>query len=188
PSSADLADVYLYTVDDLHAVIEENLESRRLAARQADEIIAIETERFMEWLQSLDAVTTIQALRERASIAREQVLRKGLQQLAKGEDPVQVIESLTTSLINKLTHMPSVKLREASAAGRDELLRAAQELFDLGNPPTPAPSSLLKDGSSTFPSPRALPRCQGEGETPAPSLPLRKGEGEGGGVLPEIKK
>ncbi len=185
PSSADLADVYLYTVDDLHTVIEENLESRRLAAHQADEIIAIETERFMEWLQSLDAVTTIQALRERASIAREQVLKKGLQQLAKGEDPVQVIESLATSLINKLTHMPSVKLREASAAGRDELLRAAQELFDLGDP-TPTPSSLSKDGSSPFPSPRAFPLLKGEGETPTPSLP--KGEGEGGGILPEVKK
>src|ERR687896_603046 len=159
PSSADLADLYLYTVDDLHAVIEENLESRRLAAHQADEIIAIETERFMEWHQSLDAVTTIQALRERASIAREQVLKKGLQQLAKGEDPVQVIESLATSLINKLTHTPSVKLREASAAGRDELLRAAQELFDLDNPtPTPSLSFFLPP-----PPPPPPPRGGGGG-------------------------
>ena len=50
----------------------------------------------------------------------------------------------------------------------------------------PTPSSLLKDGSSPFPSPRALPLIKEEGETPTPSLP--KGEGEGGGILPEVKK
>lgn len=131
PAVSDLEDVYLYTVDDLHAVIQENLQSRRLAARQAEEIIDIATGRFMEWLQSLDAVATIQAIREKASLAREQVIKKGLQRLAKGDDPVQVMEFLTRNLVNKLTHMPSVKLREASAAGRDELLRAARELFGL---------------------------------------------------------
>ncbi len=131
PAAGDLEDVYLYTVDDLHAVIQENLQSRRVAAHQADEIIDIATGRFMEWLNSLNAVATIQAMREQASLAREQVIKKGLQRLARGEDPVQVMEFLTRNLVNKLTHAPSVKLREASAAGRDELLGAARELFDL---------------------------------------------------------
>jgi glutamyl-tRNA reductase len=134
PEIGELEDVYLYTVDDLEAVIQESLHSRRLAALQAEDIIATEVEHFMDWLHSLDAVSTIRALRGKARDAQKQVIARAQRRLAKGDDQAEVLEQLTTQLVNKLVHHPSVKLREASAAGRDELLRAAAELFDLGQP------------------------------------------------------
>jgi len=134
PEIGELEDVYLYTVDDLEAVIQENLHSRRLAALQAEDIIATEVERFMDWLHSLDAVSTIRALRDKARSAQKEVLDRAQRRLARGDDQAEVLEQLTTQLVNKLVHSPSVKLREASATGRDELLRAAAELFDLGQP------------------------------------------------------
>lgn len=131
-SVAELEDVYLYTVDDLDAVIQENLRSRRMAATAADEIIANEVQHYMEWLQSLDAVATIKALRGQAESLRDELLDKALRQLEAGEDPAGVVGTLATQLTNKLTHQPTVRLREASQGGRAELMRAARELFDLG--------------------------------------------------------
>jgi glutamyl-tRNA reductase len=135
-----LSDVYLYTVDDLEAVIQENLHSRRLAALQADDIIAAQVDHFMDWLKSLNAVAAIQGIRARALAAQAEAYERARQRLANGEDPLVVLELFAHTLTNKLVHVPSVKLKEASAAGRGELLKAACELFDLPWPP-PLPDS-----------------------------------------------
>jgi glutamyl-tRNA reductase len=127
-----LADAYLYTVDDLEAVIQENLHSRQLAAQQAEDIIATEVAHFMEWLQSLDAVSTIQALRDKTEAIRAKALQRAKRRLARGDPPAEVMALLANTLTNTLTHAPYVKLREASSAGREDLLKAAWELFDLG--------------------------------------------------------
>ncbi len=132
PDVGKLADAYLYTVDDLEAVIQENLHSRRLAAQQAEDIIATEVAHFMEWLQSLDAVGTIQALRDKTEAIRAEALERAKRSLARGDSPDEVMALLATTLASKLTHAPYVKLREASSAGREDLLKAAWELFDLG--------------------------------------------------------
>lgn len=131
PEVEALEDVYLYTIDDLKGVIEGNLRIRQLAARQADEIIDKEVKRFMNWLHSLDAVLTIRALRHRTEALREQTLEQARRQLAKGTDPAVVVDQLSKTLANKLTHAPTEGLRRASAQGRSEVLRAAQELFNL---------------------------------------------------------
>ncbi len=131
PEVSVLDDVYLYTIDDLKGVIEENLHFRHLAARQADEIIAKEAQRFMHWLHSLDAVLTIRALRSKNEALREQTVEQARRQLAKGLDPSAVLDQLSKTLTNKLTHAPTEGLRRASAAGRTEVLQVAQELFDL---------------------------------------------------------
>lgn len=132
PEVSRLEDVYLYTVDDLDAVIQENLRSRRLAAAAADEIISNEVQHYMEWLHSLDAVATIRALRGKAEAVRDELLERARHQVLCGEDPAEVLATLANQLTNKLTHEPTVRLREASGGGRPELLRAARELFDLG--------------------------------------------------------
>ncbi len=127
----DLRDVYLYTVDDLHDVIEEGQQSREQAAEQAEEIIENETQHFLGWLRSLDAVDTIRSYRDKADIIREEALQLAQKQLAAGKDPSQVLQELARSITNKLVHDPSVQLNRAAYDGRNELLDMAQELFNL---------------------------------------------------------
>ncbi len=133
PRVGKLEDVYLYGVDDLGDIIKENLQSRRAAAEQAEKIIDIETDAFMGWIRSLDAVATIRAYRQRAEMLRDDMLGKARARLARGENPDTVLDYLAHTLTNKLTHAPSVRLKQAGFDSRDALITAARDLFDLSN-------------------------------------------------------
>lgn len=126
-----LDDVYLYSVDDLQEVIQENLKSRQEAAKQAEDMIDVQVQHFMAWQRSLDAVSAIRDYRQQAEQERDQVLAKARQQLASGKDATQVLEFLAHTLTNKLIHEPSVNLRQAGEDGRSDLLEAARELLNL---------------------------------------------------------
>ena len=128
---AELDDIYLYTVDDLQQVIEENLHSREEAAQQAEEIIDVQVERFMAWMRSLNAVPTVRAYREYAKSLGARELEKATRQLANGKPPQEVAEALTRNLVRKLTHNPSVNLRSAAADGETGLFEAVRTLFHL---------------------------------------------------------
>lgn len=134
PAVAELEDAYLYTVDDLNNVITENMELRQLAAAQAEEIVALHAQQFMNWLQSLDGNATIVAYRRQAEAARDALLGKAERQLAAGEDPNAVLRALATTLVNKMMHHPTTKIREASIEGRTDLLLAARELLNIREP------------------------------------------------------
>lgn len=131
PEVGDLDDVYLYSVDDLKDVIENNMQSRKQAAKQAEEIIDTQVTNFMNWLNSLDAVAAIRALRNQADSIQQEIMETARKKLAKGADPEQVLQEVTYALTNKLIHLPSTQLRAAGVDGRDDLLSAAYELFDL---------------------------------------------------------
>ena len=131
PEVGELDDVYLYTVDDLHEVIEEGRQSREEAAVQAEEIIVHQVEHFMGWLRSLKGVDTICAFREQAEQKRDEQLIAAQKQLAAGKDPEQVINDLARTLTNKLIHEPTAQLNQAAHSGRKELLDTARELFNL---------------------------------------------------------
>lgn len=131
PEVGTLDDVYLYTVDDLQGVVEEGMRSRREAAEQAEEIIDFHTEEFLGWLRSLDAATVIQDYRDCAEQLRDEVLAKALRQLRSGKPAEEVIGFLAHTLTNKLLHGPSARLRQAGREGQDELLEAANEIFQL---------------------------------------------------------
>ncbi len=130
PAVAELEDVYLYSVDDLHGVIEENLRTRREAARQAEEIIDTQVVHFMQWLEARDTFSTIRALRDRAGDIQREVTGDALRRLRQGADPEQVLQEVTRLLTNKLMHGPSAQLR-AAGESREDLARAAKELFGL---------------------------------------------------------
>ncbi|MCC7122430.1 MAG: glutamyl-tRNA reductase [Gammaproteobacteria bacterium] len=134
PAVGELGDVYLYTVDDLNNVITENMELRQLAAAQAEEIVALHAQHFMDWLQSLDGNATIIAYRRQAEATRDELLDKAQRQLAAGGDPGEVLHALATTLVNKLVHHPTAKIREASVEGRTDLLLAARELLNIHGP------------------------------------------------------
>ena len=131
--AGDLDDVYLYTVDDLRDVVQENMESRLEAAREAEAIIDTQVIGFMDWLRSLEAVPTIRNLREHAAAVREAEIRRARRLLAGGMDPEEVIARLARSLTNKITHAPTSALSKAAHNGNEDLIDAARRLFGLGD-------------------------------------------------------
>lgn len=131
PEAGDLDDVYLYTVDDLKDIVEENMKNRQAAALQAEEIIDTQAAQFMDWLSSLSAVSTIRAMREQATVIQRNALDAAILKLRQGGDPEQILHEVTRLLTNKLIHHPSTQLRNAGSLGREDLLHAARELFNL---------------------------------------------------------
>lgn len=131
PEVAQLDDVYLYTVDDLQNTINENLDSRRQAAQQAEEIIDTQVEQFLGWQRSQSAQKTITDFREQAEIHRDQVLAKALSSLGNGSDPEQILSQLAHSLTNKLIHTPSTQIRQAGIDERQDLIAAIREIYQL---------------------------------------------------------
>ena len=133
PEVGELEDVYLYTVDDLHDVIEENLSSRRHAATEAEEIIDLQSEHFMAWMRSLDSVPAIRHFRGRAEHHRDQVLERALRRLRNGHAAEETLEYLANTLTNRLLHVPTTRLREAGAHGEEQVLEAARRLLDMAD-------------------------------------------------------
>ena len=131
---ADLDDVYLYTVDDLREVIEENQRSRETAAREAEDIINQGAHEFMRQLRSLAAVDTVTDLRGRYESIRDQEVAASLTQIANGKPAEEVLAQMARRLTNKMLHHPTIQMRKASAEGRTELLDAAHTLFNLSEP------------------------------------------------------
>ena len=115
-----LEDIYLYSVDDLHDIIEENLQSR-----QADH--------FAGWMRSQDTVPVIRSIRERGQMLSTQAVDKALRQLEQGASAEMVMTELARTLTNKLLHEPSRQLRQ-SAFESDEnnpMIDAARRLFNI---------------------------------------------------------
>jgi len=127
----ELDDVYLYTVDDLHAVIDENKKSRVAAADKAEEIIDEGVELYRRQQRSLNALATIKAYRKKSENLRDLELQKAMSALEAGNSPEQVLQQFARNLTNKLIHSPTTHLKEASASGQTQVVQLAQALFDL---------------------------------------------------------
>ena len=133
PAVAELDDVYLYTVDDLKDIIQDNLRSRQAAAQQAEEIIDTQVEHFMAWLRAQGSVASIRALRRQAEATRDEAMDRARRQLAQGKDPTTVLEMLAHTLTNKFLHVPCTAVREAAAEGDAAMLNLIKTLYRLGD-------------------------------------------------------
>lgn len=131
PEVGEIADAYLYSVDDISDVIEDNVKSRTEAAEQASSIIERGVQEYIREMRALNAVNTLRAFREKAESIRNLEVEKALRALEKGGDAAGVLESLARTLTNKLIHSPSVQMKKASADGRDDLLLLTRELYEL---------------------------------------------------------
>ena len=129
----EIADAYLYSVDDISDVIEDSVKSRAEAAEQAETIIERGVQEFRQQVLSLNAVSTLRAFRDQADLIREQELQRALKALEKGGAAEELLNSLARSITNKLIHSPTVQMKKASSEGRDELLKLTQELYELGS-------------------------------------------------------
>lgn len=127
----ELADVYLYTVDDLKEVIDENMRSREQAAQIAAEIIEEGVTHYGDELRSQDAVATVKAFRRVVEELRDNELSKAQKSLAAGSNPEDVLNQLARNFANKVMHKPTARLRKAGAEGNFEAINAFQNLFEL---------------------------------------------------------
>ena len=134
PEVDELNDAYLYTVDDLQGIIEQNMEARKRAAAQAERIILEERDQFMAWYRSLHSVDLIRHYRAQAEAVREQELARALQALAQGEDATQVVQQLTRRLTNKLIHTPTQALSQAGKDGDQDMLAVLSRSLGISRP------------------------------------------------------
>jgi glutamyl-tRNA reductase len=134
PEIHDLDGCYLYDIDDLEAIVSETLAGRRGEAARAEAIVADEAEKFHEWQASLDVVPAIASLRARAEEIREAELRKAgalLERLDDGER--KAVESITAQIVNKLLHLPTVRMKQAAVSADGVIYaEAVRHLFGLG--------------------------------------------------------
>ncbi len=128
PGVNDVDDCYVYDIDDLEAVVEASLAGRRREAERAEAIVAAEAERFRAWQATLDVVPTIASLRARAEAIRTAELSKA--KLSAAERAA--VESITSQILNKLLHLPTIRMKEAAAAADGVLYAdAVRHLFGL---------------------------------------------------------
>ena len=126
-----LDDVYLYTIDDLDKVIIEGQGEREAAAVDANRILDDETQRYLSIERSKQVAPIITALRDQADVLRNEVLEQARRRLAKGADQDEVLQFVTSSLLKKILHQPSVRLREAGEQSDQAFIEAASALFGL---------------------------------------------------------
>ncbi len=125
----DLQDIYLYTVDDLKTVVDENLRGRELAAEAAQEIINLEVNAFNQWLKTHQSADQIRQLRDGAELIKLQALEKALAQLKNDSDAEQVIKRLANEITNKLLHQPTIEMRKALQSDDEERIRLLKSLI-----------------------------------------------------------
>ena len=134
PDVATLEDVYLYGIDDLQQVIDDNRRSRAAAAREAETIIDLQVDRYMAWRRALTLRNPAIDLRQHAERYRDEVLAKAQSMLARGKPADEALAFLAHTLTNKLLHHPSARLREAALNGDLDLLHAAGRLYGADEP------------------------------------------------------
>jgi glutamyl-tRNA reductase len=128
PSIHELDGCYLYDIDDLQAVVAETLAGRRREAERAESIVAAEAGRFRAWQASLDVVPAIASLRARAEEIRSAELERA--KLSGSER--RAAESVTAAVLNKLLHLPTIRMKQAAAAADGVIYAdAVRHLFGL---------------------------------------------------------
>ena len=144
----ELRDVYLYSVDDLRDIVDQNLRGRQTEARKADVIIAEGVLSHREAEHSLAAVDTVKEYRMVADKLREEELQRALRLLSRGENPEQVLAQMARGLTQKLIHAPSAGLRKISAGGRDDLMQTARKLLGLAADTDAGKSDVAEQSTS----------------------------------------
>ena len=138
PQVGDLRDVYLYSVDDLREIVDQNLRSRQSEARKADVIIDEGVAAYVQEKKRMGAVDAVKDYRGMAEGLRQQELDKALRSIARGDDPEKVLNQFSRGLTNKLIHAPTAGLKQISADGRQDQLRRARKLLGIAEPEQPA--------------------------------------------------
>jgi len=129
PQVSSLKDVYLYTIDDLQQVVDENMNQRSKAAESAMQDVDNAVNDFMRWFYGLRAARSLKRMRQQSHEHEKELTQKALKRLRAGQDPTEVIEQLASTLTNRILHQPSKSLREAAENQEYEILKAVDQIF-----------------------------------------------------------
>ena len=127
----ELGDAYLYTVDDLQHIVEQNLASREEAAQEAEQIITGQVETYLSWQQSQQSIDLVKQFRERGTSQRDELVARALLQLEEGKASQDVVKELAYKLTNSLMHGPTRILREAAATSDSSLKQWLSDSLEL---------------------------------------------------------
>jgi glutamyl-tRNA reductase len=136
PEVGKLDDVWLYTVDDLRDVIDENRRSREAAAAEAEQIIRESVDLWRRDLMASEHSDLIRRYRDQAEQMRRHELEKAVAMLAAGHRPAEVLERFSNALANKLLHQPTRELNRLSRSGDGDEIAMARRLLGIDQPDT----------------------------------------------------
>ncbi len=132
PDVNRLNNAYVYDIDDLNGIVDDNIEDRQREAMKGERIVDEAVIRFRHWLDSLDVVPTIKALRRKIDVIAASELERTLQQANLDESDRQAVERMLQTLINKILHDPTVLLKSDGCQGnRAAYLDMTRKLFNL---------------------------------------------------------
>ena len=131
PEVSHLQDVYLYSIDDLQDIVTGNIQLRKEAADQAEDLINHFVKEYLDTHLSAEALDTLRRFRRHHENLKQLELEKALIRLAKGDDPEAVVRKLANQLTNKIIHNPSLKIKEAGTLHGEDLLGVIDSIFLL---------------------------------------------------------
>jgi glutamyl-tRNA reductase len=131
PEVATLSDVYLYTIDDLTSVIEENIEGRKESAKHAEEIVVEAVNKYERELGVRNGKELIELFRQSANNVRDSELKRAIDRLNSGSDPGELLARFAHDLTNKLTHSPTLTIRNAASDDRKDILDYIRKSLEL---------------------------------------------------------
>jgi len=128
PACGKLGNVFLYNIDDLQSIVDENIKNRKREAIKAEAIVAEEVANYTDWLRELEAVPTIVSLRRKA----EGIVGREMEKAANWLGALPDAEALVNGIVNKILHGPVTAMKEESAQTRaQDIVAAARQLFKL---------------------------------------------------------
>lgn len=127
----ELGDAYLYTVDDLQHIVEQNLASRQQAAQEAEKMIAQQAGQYMDWNQAQGSIDVLKRFRQQNEEQRDKLQSRALNQLAEGADPEQVVIELANKLTNTMLHAPTRALKKAAESQDDDAMRLLKRALGI---------------------------------------------------------
>ena len=127
----ELGDAYLYTVDDLQHIVEQNLASREMAAQDAEKIIDDQASVFLSWKQAQHSIDLVRQYRQKGMASRDELVARAMNQLSEGRNAEDVVQELAYKLTNALMHGPTRVLRDAAHENNAALTQWLGQAMDL---------------------------------------------------------
>ena len=133
PRIQELENVYLYDIDDLNGILDENVKSRKQSTKKAEEIVNHRVERFLHWLEELKVFPAIVELKNRFELIKNQEIEKAFRKLnLMDSNQKEIIENMASAMLSKLLHSPLSNLKKESSNYTSSIyVDTLNKLFDL---------------------------------------------------------
>jgi glutamyl-tRNA reductase len=133
PAAGGIENVYLYNIDNLQDIVDENMNVRKKEALKAEVIVEEEVKRYINWIAELEAVPTIISLRNKVErIVQAEMAKANPWLQALEADERQKVEILVNSIVNKMLHNPVTVLKEEISEFKSaNIVALTRQLFQL---------------------------------------------------------